>query len=133
MRRSAEAISGAVSLEARPPGSPRFRNVIRVPPSGPSLPRVSRLDGERPFVGLHHEPLQRDELGHPVGVREPSTEKRTDEDEVRPDTEPLLRLPLDALDVLVPLGGVARVRRIHGDDGTRPRDLDLGLDVDRQS
>jgi len=96
-------------------------------------PRVGGLHRERASLRAHDQPLAGNELHELVGVAQRAAEESGNELDLRADPKRRRRLPLDRVDVDIPIGSVRRIGGIGRDNGRRPRDDDLGLDVDVDS
>ena len=80
-------------------------------------------------MGAHDQTLARNQFHELVGITQRATENPGDELDLRADLQRRWRLPLDRVDVDVPVRSVRRLGGVGGDDGGRPGDDDLGLDV----
>src|ERR1700688_1472413 len=90
------------------------------------FPCVGGFHWKRAFCGAHHKSSVGDHLRDLVRIAQFTTEEPSDECDLGTLRRRLRRLPLDHFDVLVPPGGVVRVRGIGGYLVSRSADLDLG-------
>jgi len=112
--------------------SGRFTAVAQSHPRravGFGIPGVGGLHRKRALPRAHDQGLAGDQLHEFVGVAQRAAKEPGNELDLRADLKRRWRLPLDRVDVVVPLGSVRRVAGIGRDRVGRSGDDDLGLDV----
>ena len=92
-------------------------------------PRICGLHRKRALLRSHHQTLAGNQIHELVRVPQRTAEKPGNELDLRADPNRRRRLPLDRVDVGIPIRSVRRVSRKGRDDVGRPGDDDLGFDV----